>query len=370
MNDVGTVEEDLIEAQCTPPTGRPPEVEALLELPDELKPPPSEVRQLRTLLGIATLAATTSSLYSTLRARGNQYGSYTRPRSRCSNPPPPGTLIRWTLCQPNQDNLRQKRELGWRNLGSIGNTDHLEGCGDHTGHSLGKQIGLVYADDTDDPPWLEEYLLRLCRMEDYDTRWLHFWNINGSQYNYAGQRVASSGDTHLHSSTREGFELVSHTLLLDADRLRQGLPLLRGNTDVATDLNPAQNFPFYENSWVLDYYASKPTITDGVTLRTWGPEGWAYSRRMVEESAVRHAEVTAKLAAIDGKLGGAEGEELQQIVRAELTALEGRLADRFVGLGGDIAARVTQEFGEDVGNFVASEFFEALQQGRAEVPQQ
>lgn len=305
------------------------------------------------------------SLYSTLKARGNQSGVTVRPQGSDSYPPPPGTEVPWVLAQPNQDNLIQKQQLGWRNLGTIGDVYHRQLHGDHTPWSAGKVQGVVYADDTEEPSWVEDAILRLCRMDDYDTRWIHFFNINGSQYNYAGERVASSGDYHLHTSTREGFELTRHTLLLDCDRLHHGLPLLRGNTAMATDVNPEQNFKFWNDSWALTYFKDQPKILDGVTMRTWGPEGWAYGRRIVEESATRHIELTARLAAIEAKLNGADNDAIQAIVRTELSNLEGRLAERFAVMGGDIAARVTEQFGDEVGMFVATEFMDALERGRS-----
>lgn len=158
----------------------------------------------------------------TLRARGNLTGSYVRPAGSDGVGPAIGTTVRFVLCQPVQDLLGQGKRLKWTNLGTIGNTEHLRRHGDHTAHSLGKMRGIVYAKDTGVPAGAKAALLKLCRTDDYDTRWIDFFNIGGRQYNYAGADVGSSGDQHLHISVREGSELTKVTLFDDIDAVMRG----------------------------------------------------------------------------------------------------------------------------------------------------
>jgi len=160
--------------------------------------------------------------FKTLMARGNRNGVAKRPRDSDGFPPPAGTSVNWVVAQPIQDMLNQGKELGWENLGTIGNPDHLRKHGDHTPWSQGKKPGIVYAKDTVDPPWLQGVLLKLCRDPDYDTTWIDFFNINNKQFNFAGVEVAGSGDAHLHVSVRKGHELKHVTLFVDIDRAHRG----------------------------------------------------------------------------------------------------------------------------------------------------
>lgn len=158
----------------------------------------------------------------TLRARGNLAGRYVRPAGSDGWPPAVGTPVAWVASQPVQDLLDQGRRLGWRNLGTIGNTAHLRGHGDHTGHSGGKQRGVVYAKDTALPDGGRAALLKLCRTDDYDTTWIDFFNVDGRQYNFAGTDVGWSGDQHLHVSVRRGHELRKVTLFTDMKAVMDG----------------------------------------------------------------------------------------------------------------------------------------------------
>lgn len=162
------------------------------------------------------------AVYDTLRTRGNLWGTYVRPPGSDSYPPPAGTKVLWVCSQPIQDLLDQGKQLGWANKGTIGNTTHLRGHGDHTGHSAGKLGGILYAKDT----WCSQAslnaLLQLCRDPGYDTSWIDFFNALGSQYNYAGKRVGSSSDQHLHVSVKRGQELRRVTLFADMAAVMAG----------------------------------------------------------------------------------------------------------------------------------------------------
>lgn len=158
----------------------------------------------------------------TLRARGNLTGSYIRPSGSDSYPPIAGTTVRFVLSQPVQDMLDQGKRLGWTNKGTIGNKPHLKLHGDHTGHSAGKLRGIVYAKDTELPAGGRGALLYLCRLPDYDTSYIDFFNVDGRQYNYAGQDVGSSGDQHLHVSIKRGSELRRITLFDDMNAVMKG----------------------------------------------------------------------------------------------------------------------------------------------------
>lgn len=160
--------------------------------------------------------------YDSLKKRGNLSGFYKRPTGSDSYPPKIGTRVDWVACQPVQDMLEAGKRLKWVNAGTIGNTEHLKKHGDHTGHSLGKCAGIVYAKDTALPAGGKEALLRLCKLPAYDTTWIDFFNVDGGQYNYAGVRVAASTDVHLHVSVRRGFELTRVGLFDDIKAMLDG----------------------------------------------------------------------------------------------------------------------------------------------------
>ena len=155
------------------------------------------------------------TLVSDLKKRGNVAGFYKRPAGSDGYPPTTGTRVDWVLAQPVQDLLEQGKRLKWTNKGTIGNPDHLKKHGDHTGHSLGKVRGVVYAKDTALPKGGKDALLYLCKLPDYDTRWIDFFNVDGGQYNYAGKRVAASSDQHLHVSVKRGAETLRVSLFDD-----------------------------------------------------------------------------------------------------------------------------------------------------------
>jgi hypothetical protein len=161
-------------------------------------------------------------IVETLRSRGNLTGSYVRPVGSDGYPPAVGTTVKFVLCQPVQDMVNQGKRLGWANKGTIGNVSHLRLHGDHTGHSLGKTRGIIYAKDTGLPSGGKAALLTLCRMDDYNTRMFDYFNIDGRQYNFAGVDVGPSGDVHLHVSIRQGQELTRITLFDDIAAVMAG----------------------------------------------------------------------------------------------------------------------------------------------------
>ncbi len=133
-------------------------------------------------------------------------GKYYRPSGSDGYPPAVGTLVVWRATRPVVDAATQAAKDGVTAY-VIGDVTHLRKHGDHTGHSLGKVRGRVYATDimihSAEPA--RTRLLAYLR-SDADTRWIDFVNFAGAQYSYAGQRVASSGDYHLHLSVKRGYE--------------------------------------------------------------------------------------------------------------------------------------------------------------------
>jgi hypothetical protein len=151
-------------------------------------------------------------------------GSATRPPGVYSRGPKAGTTVKYRLAQPIVDLAEQAKELGWRILGIIGDTSHLRKDGDHTPWPRGKKQGIVYAIDLDDPAGFEQWYVATAR-SDYDTTWIDFVNVNGSQYDNAGTRVAGSGDHHLHVSVAAGHEDTHVTLLTDYAAAKAGKPV-------------------------------------------------------------------------------------------------------------------------------------------------
>jgi hypothetical protein len=185
----------------------------------------------RTMIGLAAIAAvmvgsvgastqthaaneSSVSTEAAADSRGLQSGVAVRPPGSDSHWPPVGTRVPWTVVQPIQDLLDQGAAAGFANLGTIGNVEHLKKHGDHTPWSAGKERGRVYAKDTTVPANFEAWLVAKCK-SSYNTLWIDFFNINGRQYNNAGQLVGSSGDHHLHISVRKGYENTRVTLFKD-----------------------------------------------------------------------------------------------------------------------------------------------------------
>lgn len=143
-------------------------------------------------------------------------GSATRPAGSDSYWPPVGTVVPYKLAWPIVDLAEQAEAHGMPILGVLGNVEHLRKHGDHTAWSLGKRRGVIYAIDLDDRefPDFESYLVRTCE-SDYDTMWIDFFNVNGTQYNNAGVPLGPSGDEHCHISVAAGYEGKHVTLLTD-----------------------------------------------------------------------------------------------------------------------------------------------------------
>lgn len=142
------------------------------------------------------------------------HGSATRPAGSDNHWPPVGTVVQWYAVQPVVDLATQALKAGWPILGTIGEKlTHLTKHGDHTPWS-DKKRGYVYAIDLAPPAPFEAHLVALCK-SDFDTTWIDFWNMNGSQYDHAGNKVADSGDHHLHLSVALGYEAKHVTLITD-----------------------------------------------------------------------------------------------------------------------------------------------------------
>lgn len=141
-------------------------------------------------------------------------GRAKRPTGASSIGPRPGTTVSWRLATPIANLAAQAEELGWPILGIVGNIAHLRKHGDHTPWSKGKKPGVIYGGDFKPPDPFEAWYVATAR-SDYDTSWVDFININGRQYNNAGQKVANSSDEHLHVSVALGHENTTVTLFTD-----------------------------------------------------------------------------------------------------------------------------------------------------------
>lgn len=153
-------------------------------------------------------------------------GTVIRPNGSDNFWPPVGTHVNWTLVNGIFDLATQVDSYGqhgWIVVGTIGNTDHLKLHGDHTPWSnisgVQKVRGKVYAIDfkSTDPTEharFRDWLINTCQ-SNYDTTWIDFFNILGAQYDFAGNRVASSTDQHCHISVNKGFETRHVSLFND-----------------------------------------------------------------------------------------------------------------------------------------------------------
>jgi hypothetical protein len=132
---------------------------------------------------------------------------------RVTNPHTGGS-VEWTLAQPIADINAQCKEAGIVCY-TIGNSAHLRGTGDHTPWSRGKPAGKLFAADVmkSGHADVERRILALMRDPDYDTTWIDFVNVNGSQYDYAGKWLKPSGDHHLHVSV-EGWAVREKVTLI------------------------------------------------------------------------------------------------------------------------------------------------------------
>lgn len=126
----------------------------------------------------------------------------------------PGTRVAWRATTPILQIATTFDNYGVTAY-IIGDSYHLRGCQDHTPWSTGKVYGRIFACDVmyPDIPKLQGWILSVMRGA-IDTSWIDYININNSQYNSSGQRVASSGDHHLHISvTRSAVDLSIPTFI-------------------------------------------------------------------------------------------------------------------------------------------------------------
>lgn len=282
--------------------------------------------------------------YSILKARGYRSSVVVRPSGSDSYWPPVGTSVPWVVARPIEALDDQRRALatafgGWGLSGIIGNIDHLRLHGDHTPWSVisgvAKIRNILWAIDIQDPAYVEAHLLALCRLADYDTTWIHFFNINGSQYDSAGNRIASSGDYHLHVSAKSSAWDTYHTLLFDVYRHYKGWPLLNGQR-VTNPLDPSALEDDVTPEEVWGYKI--PNKSHSTTMST----GSALSN-IEDEQDKMHARQVAMDAKLDALLS-ASGEEVKRDaeVRAELAALSSLVSGVRTlveqGQSGDLAA--------------------------------
>lgn len=205
-------------------------------------------------------------------------GVVTRPAGSDRYGPPAGAKVSWRLSEPVYDLAVQAKTLGWPILGTIGEEQtHLTKHGDHTPWSLGKSPGIIYAIDLGAPEDFGPWLIATCK-SDYDTMWVDFWNFRGHQYDRAGNRVASSGDHHLHLSVAKGYEDKQVTLLTDyaasrAPKTKTGGPTVADRSeDIFTLLHDGKRPGPNQTSgggvpiaWVVRRFAELETKLDAIT---------------------------------------------------------------------------------------------------------
>lgn len=142
-------------------------------------------------------------------------GISTRPAGSDGYWPPVGTRVPWVLAQPIQDLLDQDTKYAeFSNLGIEGNLEHLKKHGGHTPWRAGSKHGIIWAKDTHCPPGFREWLIAKCK-SDYVTTWIRFFNIEGGQYDNAGNWLQSSTDEHFHCEVQDGHENEHVTLFID-----------------------------------------------------------------------------------------------------------------------------------------------------------
>lgn len=119
------------------------------------------------------------------------------------------------LTQPIQDLLDQDEQTSiLTNLGTVGNSEHAQGYGDHTLWSLSKKPGFIYAKDTEVPTNFMQFILKCCN-SSYDTSWIDFFNLQNKQYSGNGNYQGYSSDEHLHLSVKLNYEYKHVTLFND-----------------------------------------------------------------------------------------------------------------------------------------------------------
>jgi hypothetical protein len=151
-------------------------------------------------------------------------GTVTRPSGSDSYPPAVGTVVPYAYAQPIVDLDAQADKYGWRNLGILGNLEHLQKHGGHTPWRAGSKRGIVWALDRTMPAGFRQWLVAKCK-SDYDTTWIRFFNIDGMQFGQDGAYLRTSADHHLHLEVEDGSELKHVTLFDDYAREVGGVAL-------------------------------------------------------------------------------------------------------------------------------------------------
>lgn len=113
--------------------------------------------------------------------------------------PATGRSVKWVLAPGMVALGKQLDKLGitWY---SIGDANHLRKQGGHTPWKPGAPVGVVTAMDVmkGNYPDVERRILRLMKMDAYDTTWIDFINTNYHQWDWDGRSQGKSGDGHLH----------------------------------------------------------------------------------------------------------------------------------------------------------------------------
>lgn len=209
-------------------------------------------------------------------------GTVVRPTGSDRFWPPIGTHVDWSLTTPIFDIATQVDTYalnGWLVVGTIGNNDHLKLHGDHTPWSVidgvQKVRGKVYAVDFKSVNAAEfvrfrDWLIATCKT-DYDTTWIDFFNILGSQYDFAGNRVATSTDQHCHISVNKGYEskqvnLFNDYLLAVHPAIPTPKPIpQKGNAMRVLKLSGNTSVWFYDSAGLI-HIPSVPIMNELLTL--------------------------------------------------------------------------------------------------------
>ena len=123
-------------------------------------------------------------------------------------------MVPYAYAQPIVDLDAQADKYGWRDLGKLGNLEHLKKHGGHTPWRSGSKRGVVWAMDRTMPAGFRQWLVATCK-SNYDTTWIRFFNIDGMQFGQDGTYLRSSADHHLHLEVEDGSELKHVTLFED-----------------------------------------------------------------------------------------------------------------------------------------------------------
>ena len=122
-----------------------------------------------------------------------------------------GKAVPWALAKVLQKEAEVAESMGIT-VYSIGNPDHLDNrpAGGHTPWRDGSPQGIVWAIDImvdhKGKAYVEEFedfVVAYCK-SDADTTAIRFFNLNYSQYNFAGTKRRSSGDGHFHLEIENG----------------------------------------------------------------------------------------------------------------------------------------------------------------------